>query len=69
LQDPPNTIYSGQKRGGSPLLGGIHTTGFFGPLAFPRQCPLLPVKPAISQPLANDMFFEGKKIDYGNKRS
>jgi hypothetical protein len=42
-----NTACTGQKRGGSPLLGGIHTTGFFGPLAFIRQCPLLPVKPAV----------------------
>jgi len=43
----PNTACTGQKRGGSPLLGGIHTTGFFRLLAIPRQIPRLPVKPAV----------------------
>ncbi|PKN93110.1 MAG: hypothetical protein CVU44_11830 [Chloroflexi bacterium HGW-Chloroflexi-6] len=38
-----------QKRGGSPLLGGIHTTGFFGLLALCRHTPLLPVKPAVGR--------------------
>jgi len=43
----PNTACTGQKRGGSPLLGGIHASGFFGLLAISRQRPLLPVKPAV----------------------
>jgi hypothetical protein len=47
LQDLPNNASTGQKRGGSPLLGGIHTTGFSGLLALSRQIPLLPVKPAV----------------------
>jgi hypothetical protein len=49
----PTTLPLGQKRGGSPLLGGIHTTGFFGLLAFTRQCPLLPVKPAVGRLLSS----------------
>jgi hypothetical protein len=50
LQNLPNTASTGQKRGGSPLLGGIHTTGFLGLLVFSCQIPLLPVKPAVSPP-------------------
>jgi len=35
------------KAGLLPAFDGIHTTGFFGLLAIPRQIPLLPVKPAV----------------------
>jgi hypothetical protein len=57
------------KAGWFSAFGWDSHSGFFGLFGFVRLIPLLPVKPAISQPLANDMFFEGKKIDYGNKRS
>jgi hypothetical protein len=40
-------------------LGGIHTTGFFGLLAIPRQFPLLPLTLAVGRlSFTQSIFFK-----------